>query len=157
METGHAKNVANFETAIIILNNLGAVYDTGQALILLPALQTKLTESKAVLTAVDTAGADKTITIDEREAEFKNLDKYAVNIKRTAEVEVNDEAFTKDLATQKQRRQKRQRHLWQCDGCPRRSSLQRRNRHHQTRQTNQNPTRSQIRQRQRGIPTNKRA
>ena len=99
METGHAKNVANFETVIIILTALGAVYNPVQALILLPALQARLTAAEAVLAAVDTAGAEKTIAVDEREAEFDDIEKYAVNIKRTAEVEVNDEAFTKDLAS----------------------------------------------------------
>lgn len=99
METGHAKNVANFETVTIILLGLGAVYNPGQALILLAALQTKLTAAKAVMAAIDTAGAEKTVAVDEREGEFKDLEKYAVNIKRTAEVEINDEAFTKDLAS----------------------------------------------------------
>ena len=99
METGHAKNVANFETVTIILLGLGAVYNPSQALILLPALQTKLTAAKTVMAAIDTAGADKAIAIDEREGEFEDIEKYAVNIKRTAEVEVNDEAFTKDLAS----------------------------------------------------------
>ncbi len=99
IETGHAKNVANFETVTIILLGLGAVYNPSQALIILAALQTKLTAAKAVMAAIDTAGADKAIAIDEREAEFEDLEKYAVNIKRTAEVEVNDEAFTKDLAS----------------------------------------------------------
>ena len=40
--TGHAKNVANFETVTIVLNNLGAEYNPSQPLIQLPALQTKL-------------------------------------------------------------------------------------------------------------------
>ncbi len=62
-------------------------------------MQAKLTAAKGVLAAVDTAGAEKAIAIDERESEFEDLEKYAVNIKRTAEVEVNDEAFTKDLAS----------------------------------------------------------
>ena len=99
METGHAKNVANFETVIIILVGLGAVYNPTQALILLAALQTKLTEAKAVLDTVDTAEADKTVKVDEIQAEFEGLDKYVVNIKRTAEVEINDPAFTADLQT----------------------------------------------------------
>ncbi len=97
METGHAKNVANFETIIIILVGLGTVYNPSQALILLAALQTKLTEAKNVLDAVDAAEADKTVKVDEFEAEIAGLDRYVVNIKRTAEVEVNDPAFTADL------------------------------------------------------------
>ncbi|HVE55663.1 MAG TPA: hypothetical protein VNB22_02480 [Pyrinomonadaceae bacterium] len=97
METGHAKNVANFEQVIIILTALGTVYNPSQALILLSALQTKLTEAKAALDAVDAAEADKTIKVDEIQDEIEGLDKYVVNIKRTAEVELNDPAFTADL------------------------------------------------------------
>lgn len=99
MESGHSKNVANFETVIIILTNLGAAYAPPQALIVLTALQDLLADAKAALTGIDTAQAAKTIAVDEAQSEFKNLPQYVVNIKRQAEVEVNDEAFTKDLQT----------------------------------------------------------
>lgn len=97
METGHNKNVANFEAVIIILTSLGPLYNPAQALILLPALQTKLTEAKAALAAVNAAEADRTVKTDEIQAEFRDLDKYAVNIKRVAAITVNDEAFNRDL------------------------------------------------------------
>lgn len=96
--TGHAKNVANFETVIIVLANLAAgVYNPTQALILLPALQTKLAAAKTAMETVDASEAAKKIAVNERNAEFKDLDKLAVNIKRAAEVEVNDEALTRNL------------------------------------------------------------
>lgn len=95
--TGHAKNVANFETVTIVLLALGTVYNPSQALILLTALQTKLTAAKNVLTAIDEAEAAKKVTGNERAAEFKGIATFAVNIKREAEVSVNDEAFTRDL------------------------------------------------------------
>jgi len=98
-ETGHAKNVANFETIIIILVGLGAVYNPNQALIMLAALQIVLTEAKAALAAVTAADAAETIAIDEREAEFEGIGKLAVSAKRAAEVDVNDPAFTKDLTS----------------------------------------------------------
>lgn len=99
METGHNKNVANFETVIIILTNLGAAYAPPQALILLAALQQLHADAQAALTEVDAAQAAKTVAVDEAQAEFEDLQKYAVNIKRQAEVEVNDPAFTADLQT----------------------------------------------------------
>ena len=46
MATGHAKNVANFQTVVITVNNLGAVYNSSQTLILPAALQAKLTAAK---------------------------------------------------------------------------------------------------------------
>jgi hypothetical protein len=97
--TGHAKNVANFETVTIVLLALGAIYNPSQPLILLPALQARLTAAKNALTAIDEAEAEKKITGNERAAEFKGIAAFAVNIKREAEVAVNDEAFTRDLLT----------------------------------------------------------
>jgi len=76
METGHVKNVANFEQVIIILTALGAVYNPSQALILLSALQDKLTEAKSALAACDTAEADKKLKTDEVQAEFEDLYKF---------------------------------------------------------------------------------
>jgi len=82
---------------IIILVGLGANYNPSQSLILLSALQDKLTEAKAALAAVDAAEAGKTAAINEIQVEAENLDKYAVNIKRAVEVEINDAAFTADI------------------------------------------------------------
>ena len=96
--TGHAKTLANFETATIILNNLGAEYNPTQPLIQSAALQTKLAAAKAALAGVDAAEAARKIAVNERAAAFEGLDKFAVNVKRAAEVEVNDEAFTEELA-----------------------------------------------------------
>jgi hypothetical protein len=97
MSTGRAKNVANFETVTIILLSLGAVYNPSQPLIILSALQAKLTAAQNALAAVDTAQAADKVAANERFAEFEDLEKLAVNIKREAEVAVNDEAFTGDL------------------------------------------------------------
>ena len=94
METGHNKNVANFETTIIILTNLGADYAPPQALIVLAALQQLLDEAKAALLGVDQAQAAKAVAVDAAQAEFGGLQEYVVNIKRQTEVEVNDPAFT---------------------------------------------------------------
>lgn len=98
-ETGHAKNVANFETTTIILLGLGTIYNPAQALILLSALQDKLTEAKAALAAVDQAEAAEINAINEIQAEAQDLDKYAVNLKRSIDVELNDPALTRDVQT----------------------------------------------------------
>ena len=97
METGHAKNVANFETSIIVITNLGPVYDPKQPLIKIPALEAKLAEARTALAAAEVARSAMSIAVDEREVEFEDLDKLAVMVKRTAEVEVDDPAFTGDI------------------------------------------------------------
>lgn len=99
MEQGHARNVANFETAVIALTAKGAEYAPPQDMIKLPELQTHLTEIKAAVADVDTKQAARTIAKDEVQAEFKDARQYAVNIKRMAEVMLNDAALTSDLQT----------------------------------------------------------
>lgn len=96
--TGHAKNAANFETVLLTLNNLGAAYSPSQSLIQPTALHTRLTAAKVALGAVDTAEANKKIAINQRNAEFDPLEKFVVNVKRAAEVDINDAAFTAELA-----------------------------------------------------------
>lgn len=99
METGHNKNAANLQTAITILTDLGGEYAPPQDLIELPALQALLTASQTALGEADTAQAAKTIAVDEVQAEFDGLPKYVVNIKRQAQLELNDPAFTENLQT----------------------------------------------------------
>lgn len=99
MESGHEKNVANFKTVIIILTALGSDYNPTQTLILLTALQAKLVLAETAIAEVNEAEADRAVKVDDFEAEIEDLDKYVVNIKRTAEVAINDEAFTRDLQT----------------------------------------------------------
>lgn len=90
METGHNKNVANFEHTITILTELGAEYAPNQELTTLRELQTALAAAKTALANGDTVEAEKTAKVDEVQQEFKDVEKYAVNINRNAEVELND-------------------------------------------------------------------
>lgn len=99
MESGHNKNVANFETAKIILTAQGAEYAPPQTLITLANLQTHLTAAQGALADTDAKQAAKTIAVDEVQAEFAGLDKYVRNIKNNAAVVLNDPAFTADLQT----------------------------------------------------------
>ncbi len=99
MESGHNKNVANLQTVTIILTNLGGEYEPPQDLIKLPELKTLLTASQTALGEVDTAQAAKAVAVDDVQAEFEGLPKYVVNIKRQAQVELNDPAFTDNLQT----------------------------------------------------------
>lgn len=96
-ESGHTKNVANLQKVVTSFTNLGSDYAPPQDLIKLPELQTLLTASQTAMGEVDTAEAAKTVTVDEVQAEFDGLPKYAVNIKRQVQVELNDPAFTADI------------------------------------------------------------
>jgi hypothetical protein len=97
METGHNKNVANFETTTIILTGLGAQYAPPQDFISRVPMQTFLAQCKTALADVDTGQADKTIKVDAVQAAFKDLDKYVRNIKNNAAIVLNDAAFTANI------------------------------------------------------------
>ena len=97
MDTGHNKNVANFETTTIILTASGAEYAPPQPLDHECRITNASDRRKGALADVDEKQAANTIAVDEVQAEFKDLDKYVRNIKNHAAIVLNDPAFTADL------------------------------------------------------------
>lgn len=69
-ETGHAKNVANFQDMISFVSGYGPAYNPANALITLLALTAKQTSADASLTAVNTALAGHTTAVNAREIAF---------------------------------------------------------------------------------------
>lgn len=74
-ETGHAKNVANFEKLVTDVTALGATYNPSKTNLKVTALNTQLTAAKASITAVNTAEATYKNAISAREAGFTLLSK----------------------------------------------------------------------------------
>lgn len=96
-ETGHAKNVANFQQVINILVALGADYNPVQALILLSALQARLAVLQPAMAQVDAKAAAEKIAVDERIAEFEGIGAFATNIKNAVVATIDDDLFTEDV------------------------------------------------------------
>ncbi|MFH1004755.1 MAG: hypothetical protein V1781_04570 [Bacteroidota bacterium] len=69
-ETGHAKNVANFEIEISICSGFGTAYNPSKSNHKIPQLQTLLTTSKNVLQTVKTTGTTFENTRNAREIAF---------------------------------------------------------------------------------------
>lgn len=97
MKTGYSKNVSNLETITIILESLGSTYNPNQPLIAIDALRQKLEVARGALSEVDRRQAERAIAIDQRQIAFRDLDRYLVNIRRMADVIVNDPEFSTDL------------------------------------------------------------
>ena len=72
-ETGHAINVANFESIIADVTSYGATYNPSKASLKLAALNTQLTAAKGVINAVSAAEPALKLTTDARDAAFKTL------------------------------------------------------------------------------------
>lgn len=79
-ETGHAKNVANFETLITIVTSFGTTYNPAKSSIQLGALQTLLASAKASVSAVNQAESIYKNAIDERSIVFNGFAKKVSNI-----------------------------------------------------------------------------
>ncbi len=79
-ETGHAKNVANFEDLISFCTAYGAAYNPVNTNLKLTALQTKNTAAQAALQAVKGAKAAYDNATNAREIAFEPLKKLATRI-----------------------------------------------------------------------------
>ncbi len=79
-ETGHAKNVANFETLIIDCQGFGSAYNPSNSAITITALQTIYTNASNALTDMDTKHNNLNHVINTREVLFIGLKPLATQI-----------------------------------------------------------------------------
>ena len=79
-ETGHAKNVANFQDLISFCNGYGPSYNPNKASITLAALGTKQTDAITALAAVNTNIPASTNAINQREIVFNPLNKLITRV-----------------------------------------------------------------------------
>lgn len=98
-ETGHAKNVANFETLISFCTGYGTQYNPSKANILLTALGTKLTASQGALTSVNTLLPPWQNGVNDREILFDPFSKLVTKILNAVEASDVKPEFIKDVKT----------------------------------------------------------
>lgn len=79
-ETGHAKNVANFDELISFITGYGATYNPSKAGIKLTALQTIATNAKNAIGAVNSALPAYSNAVSAREAAFEPLSKLITRV-----------------------------------------------------------------------------
>lgn len=79
-ETGHAKNVANFDELISFVTGYGATYNPSKAGIKLTALQAIATNAKTAIGAVNTALPAYSNAVSAREAAFEPLSKLITRV-----------------------------------------------------------------------------
>ena len=84
-ETGHAKNVANFEDLISFCTGYGASYNPSKAAIKLPALNALHTEAVSKLAAVNSTQTPWSNTVSAREIVFEPLSKLITRIVNSLE------------------------------------------------------------------------
>ncbi|MDP3682727.1 MAG: hypothetical protein Q8S01_02235 [Ignavibacteria bacterium] len=79
-ETGHAKNVANFEALISFCTGYGASYNPSKSSIKLPTLTTLLTAANDKMSEVKTAESAWSDAVGAREILFKPLSKLTTRV-----------------------------------------------------------------------------
>ena len=79
-ETGHAKNVANFEDLILFCTGYGAAYNPSKNSIKLASLNTLLTDARTILTDVTQKVTTFNIATNNRQDVFKNLKPLSTRI-----------------------------------------------------------------------------
>lgn len=79
-ETGHAKNVANFEDLISFCTGYGASYNPSKAALTIPELQTLQTQANASLQQAKTAKTSFDNTTNARQVAFKDLKPLATKV-----------------------------------------------------------------------------
>jgi len=79
-ETGHAKNVANFDDLISFVTGYGTAYNPSKATIKLTALQTLSTSAKTAINAVNAALPAYSNAVAAREAAFEPLSKLITRV-----------------------------------------------------------------------------
>lgn len=85
-ETGHAKNVANFETMISFCTAYGTAYNPSKSTLKIEALNTLLSQSRTSISEVANAKNQLDLTINERQIKFNPLRPTATRIISALEV-----------------------------------------------------------------------
>ena len=98
-ETGHAKNVANFETLITNVTGFGTAYNPSKESIKLPALTALLATAKGAITDVNSAEPAYKNAVSARELAFKPLSKLITRVNNSlkasdSSAEVDESAMT---------------------------------------------------------------
>lgn len=79
-ETGHAKNVDNFEDVITYCDGYGSQYDPTKAALKLPALNTQLSDAQNGLSLVNSALPPWINAVNARELAFEPLNKLTTRV-----------------------------------------------------------------------------
>jgi len=80
IETGHAKNVANFEQLVSFCAGYGTTYNPSKAAIKLTAMQTLSTNAKNALNAVNSALAALDNAVAARQVAFEPFSKFTTRV-----------------------------------------------------------------------------
>ena len=97
-ETGHAKNVANFEKLVVSVGGLGAAYNPSRGSIQLSAINDLLGNAKAVISNLNQAESVNKNAVSAREVAFEPLSKLITRVGNSLKASASSSS-TDDQAT----------------------------------------------------------
>lgn len=98
-ETGHARNVANFETLVSYCRAFGGRYNPAKAALTLPRLENKLADAKFILLNVKSNESDFKNQVNTRVDVFSDLRSLSTRVMASAEASDVSAEMRKDLRT----------------------------------------------------------
>lgn len=98
-ETGHAKNVANFEDLISFCTGYGASYNPSKVVIQLPALSATHANALAALANINALLPANTNAVNDREAAFSPLSKLITRVVNAADASDVSKQVKADVKT----------------------------------------------------------
>src|SRR5690606_18010078 len=98
-ETGHAKNVANFEDLISICQGYGAAYNPTKNSLKIAQLQTQLTSTKANIASVTSSSVAYNNAVNARMIAFEGLRKLSTRLVNALDVTNATAQLVKDAKT----------------------------------------------------------
>ncbi len=98
-ETGHVKNVANFQTLISACTGYGSNYNPSRTALQLPALTTLHTDAQNSLATVNTVKATLTHAINTRQDAFDPLKKLCTRIVNALDASGASDKLVEDVKT----------------------------------------------------------
>jgi hypothetical protein len=98
-ETGHAKNVANFENLVSFTIGYGLTYNPSKAALKVPQLQTQLTSNKTNIASVTSASVAFNNAVNARMIAFEGLKKLSTRLVNALDATAASPQVVKDLKT----------------------------------------------------------
>lgn len=98
-ETGHAKNVANFQDLLSFATGYGPSYNPANAAITLAALGAKFTSAQGRLSDVNVQRAAHTLAVNERELVFEPFSKFITRVVNAVQASAVSEEVVADVRT----------------------------------------------------------
>lgn len=98
-QTGHAKNVSNFDSMLVFVEGYGTLYNPGKELLKLPNLLSLKDKAFQKINAVNMSQSAYTTAVTERDDAFEDIDQFITNVFLQLKAYESSRSVLKDFQT----------------------------------------------------------